>query len=68
MVLCKFSRKILNGLSPDDLDSNGPHSLIWILPFVISIISGMKVIFFIVFRQLTNFFCAVKNTWQISLS
>lgn len=47
---------------------SGPHSLIWILPFVISIISGMKVIFFIVFRQLTNYFCAVKNTWQISLS
>ena len=68
MVLCKFSRKFLNGLSPDDLDSDGLHSLIWILPFVISIISGMKVIFFIVFRQLTNYFCAVKNTWQISLS
>ena len=31
MVYVQNSSKILNGSPPDDLDKDGPHSLIWVL-------------------------------------
>ena len=54
MVLCKFSRIILNGLPPDDLDKGGPHSLIWILCLALFTIEKNKAVFIPQVRRMSN--------------